>query len=338
MTLDAVIAQGFAPAAEAITAGRIPGAVLGVVTADGRRAIQAAGLAQRVPESRAMTADTWFDLASVTKVIATTTEILRLVQEGIVDLDDPLSRHLPDFRQYDVGCALRRTTIRQCLSHQTTLPGVEPIYTWGSDPETLKALILQKDWASLPTPVYSDINFMLLGFVIERRRGVSLAELPRGKGLSFLPKGKDFAATESCAWRRRVIAGEVHDENAFSLGGFAGHAGLFGTAEGVLGFAHEILTAKALSAASIAEMRRPQSATRGLGWERRYDGWSGGTLCSPATLGHTGFTGTGLWIDFDRGYAWTLLTNRVHPTRHVETGIQDLRRATGNRLAAAYPY
>ena len=179
----------------------------------------------------------------------------------------------------------------------------------------------------------------MLGILIERRRGKTLARLPRGKGLGFLPKkDKSFAATEACTWRHRVMVGQVHDENAYSLGGFAGHAGLFGTVDGVLGFARDLMTGKVLTPKSVAELRKSHTATRNLGWEHRYDGWSGGDLCSPETIGHTGFTGTGLWIDFARGYAWTLLTNRVHPTRHVDTGIQDLRKAVGNRLAAAQPF
>jgi CubicO group peptidase (beta-lactamase class C family) len=333
MSLETTLAGAFAPAEEAIAAARIPGAALGVVTADGRSTVRVAGMAQLVPKKRKLTRTTWFDLASVTKVIATTTEIMRLVEDGLVGLDDPLSRHMPDLRQYVSTAPIRRITLRQCLSHQSGLPAVEPVYTWGNDAETLKAHILQRDWP-LADNVYSDINFMLLGILIERKRGRALSKLKFGPGLAFLPKAESFAATEACTWRRRVMVGEVHDENAWSLGGFAGHAGLFGTVDGVLRFARELLAGKVLNPDSMTEMCRTQSPTRGLGWERRYDGWAGGDLCSARTIGHTGFTGTGLWVDFERGYAWTLLTNRVHPTRHVETGIQDLRRAVGNRLAA----
>lgn len=337
MTLEAAVREAFAPAEEAVKAGRIPGATLGAITPSGKIAVRVAGLAQKIPKKRKLTRATWFDLASVTKVVATTTEIMRLVEDGVVGLDDLLSKHIPDLHQYVATHPIRKLTLRQCLSHQTGLPAVEPIYTWGNDPETLKAHILQRDWP-FGANVYSDINFMLLGILIERCRGRSFAKLPRGPGLAFLPKKKSFAATEACAWRRRVIVGQVHDENAYSLGGFAGHAGLFGTVDGVLRFARDLLTGKALKPESMTAIRTPETSTRTLGWEYRYDGWAGGDQCSPATIGHTGFTGTGLWIDFDRGYAWTLLTNRVHPTRHVETGIQDLRRAVGNRLASAQAF
>jgi CubicO group peptidase (beta-lactamase class C family) len=132
-----------------------------------------------------------------------------------------------------------------------------------------------------------------------------------------------------------VIRGEVHDENACALGGASGHAGLFGTVEGVLGFAQSILDGSAFSPASLRAIRTRQSETRTLGWEARHENWSGGMACSPDTIGHTGFTGTGLWIDFRNEVAWTLLTNRVHPSRHVDTGIVDLRRRTGEAVIGA---
>jgi len=115
-------------------------------------------------------------------------------------------------------------------------------------------------------------------------------------------------------------------------GGAAGHAGLFGTVDGVLDAAQEMLDGRA---PGIAGIRTRQSATRTLGWEARHDGWSGGDACSEDTIGHTGFTGTGLWVDFRRGVAWTLLTNRVHPTRHGNTGITSLRRRVSDLIAAA---
>ena len=136
-------------------------------------------------------------------------------------------------------------------------------------------------------------------------------------------------ATERCTWRGRVMRGEVHDENAFALGGAAGHAGLFGTIDGVLDAARRLLQGVD---PWLPELRTRQTATRCLGWEARHEGWSGGNACSEETIGHTGFTGTGVWIDFARGLAWTLLTNRVHPTRHRDTGIDTLRRKVGDLI------
>ena len=140
---------------------------------------------------------------------------------------------------------------------------------------------------------------------------------------------QETAATERCTWRGRVMRGEVHDENAFALGGAAGHAGLFGTIDGVLDAARCLLQGVD---PWLLELRTRQTATRCLGWEARHEGWSGGNACSEETIGHTGFTGTGLWIDSARGLAWTLLTNRVHPTRHRDTGIDTLRRKIGDLI------
>ena len=329
------IEQAFAPAAASIEARHIPGAVLGVVTADGKRAVQWAGLAQIEPEREPVSRDTWFDLASLTKVIFTTTRILHLVEEGRIALDDPLIKAIPDLRQYDMNAAERRLTFRGCLAHQTHLPGVEPLYTYGQDPETLRAFILQRVWRSGP-PVYSDINFMLLGIAIERLTGRALIDQPLPPQFSFRPNPRLCAATEHCTWRGRVIRGEVHDENAFALGGASGHAGLFGTIDGVLAFAHSLLDGTGLSPDSIKAIRTRESEKRTVGWEGFYPGWHGGDSCSPDTIGHTGFTGTGLWIDFERGFAWSLLTNRVHPSRHKDSGILALRRATGEQVIALF--
>jgi CubicO group peptidase (beta-lactamase class C family) len=271
---------------------------------------------------------TWFDLASLTKVLFTTPTILHLSTEGRVALDDKLTLAIPDLRQYDLAAAERNLTFRQCLSHQTHLPAVEPLYTYGLDPKTLRAFILQRVWRAGP-PVYSDINFMLLGIAIERLTGHSLGELALPANLTWRPDPAETAATERCAWRGRVMRGEVHDENAFALGGAAGHAGLFGTIDGVLDAAQRLLQGVE---PWVAEMRTRQSAVRCLGWEARHEGWSGGNACSEETIGHTGFTGTGVWIDFLRGLSWALLTNRVHPTRHRDTGIDALRRRVGNLI------
>jgi CubicO group peptidase (beta-lactamase class C family) len=328
LTAAEILARATDPVARAV-ADPIPGAVLGVVTATGDRAVAAFGLAQREPGAVPMGRATWFDLASLTKVLFTTPTILRQAAQGLIRLDDPLTTAIPDLRQYDPAAAERHLTFRQCLAHQTHLPAVEPLYTYGQDPATLRAFILQRVWQAGPA-VYSDINFMLLGIAIERLTGRPLSEQPLPAGLSFRPDPASCAATERCTWRGRVMRGEVHDENAFALGGAAGHAGLFGSIDGVLDAAEGLLQSRE---PALAGMRARQSATRTLGWEARHDGWAGGDACSEDSIGHTGFTGTGLWIDFGRGIAWALLTNRVHPTRHRETGIAALRRRVGDFIA-----
>jgi len=335
MALNDLIEEAFAPAATSVQNGSIAGAVLGLVTADGERAVQWSGYAQIEPERENVSRETWFDLASLTKVIFTTTRILQLIEEGRIALDDPLVKVIPDLRQYDMNAAERRLTFRQCLAHQTHLPAVEPLYTYGQDPNTLRAFVLQRVWQPGP-PVYSDINYILLGIAIERITGQALIDQPLPERFSFRPDPKLCAATERDTWRGRVVRGEVHDENAFALGGASGHAGLFGTIDGVLDFARSLLDGTGLSPGSIKAIRTRESEKRTVGWEGFYPGWHGGDSCSPDTIGHTGFTGTGLWIDFERGLAWSLLTNRVHPSRHKDSGILPLRRATGEQVIALF--
>lgn len=325
MAVLEILAAATAPVDSAVAA-TIPGAVFGVLTVGGERAVHVAGLAQREPQAEPAQRGTWFDLASLTKVLFTTPAILRLVAEGRIGLDEPLVAAIPDLRQYDPAAPERQLTFRRCLSHATHLPAVEPLYTYGQDPATLRAFILQRAWQPGPA-VYSDINFMLLGIAVERLTGQALAEQPLPAGLTFHPDPAFSAATECCSWRGRMLRGEVHDENAFALGGAAGHAGLFGTIDGVLDAAEALLQGRD---PALAGVRERQSPTRTLGWEARHVGWSGGDACSEQTIGHTGFTGTGMWIDLARGVAWALLTNRVHPTRHRESGIAGLRREVGD--------
>ncbi len=328
--------HAFAPVAAAVEAGAIPGATLGLVTADGGRAVRLGGRAAIVPSPRPVGRSTWWDIASLTKVLLTAPAALRLVETGEADLDDPLARHLPDLGQYQSPAPVRLVTLRDCLAHRSFLPAVAPIYTWDSDPDRLRGRILQHDWGSDrgAPPVYSDINYILLGLVLERRLGHRLDAMTLPAGLAFGARAEEAAATEGCPWRGRVLAGEVHDENAYALAGAAGHAGLFATIDGVLDGALRLLARTAMSGAAFAEMTADQGNGRALGWERRHPGWTGGSLASDRAVGHTGFTGVGLWLDPRRGIAWSLLTNRVHPTRHRETGIMDLRRAVSNIVLA----
>ncbi|WP_343611662.1 serine hydrolase domain-containing protein [Novosphingobium sp.] len=333
---DTMIDAAFAPAAASVAQGLIPGATLGVVRADGSRAVRWAGLAAREPEPEALTREHWFDLASVSKVIATTTAVLKLADEGLIDLDAPIITAIPDLRQYDVlNAPERRITFRDCLTHHTHFPAVEPIYTYGDDPARLKAFVLQREWKAGP-PVYSDINYILLGIAIERITGQPFDTLPLPPGLTFHPDPAMSVATEHCMWRGQIMKGQVHDENAYALGGAAGHAGLFGTVDGVLDFALSLLDGSGMSEAGLSAISTPYAHHRTAGWEHAFPGWSGGEICSRATIGHTGFTGTGLWVDFEKGLAWTLLTNRVHPTRHFDSGIFTLRPATGDAVIAAF--
>lgn len=323
-----MLERAFPALEQAIASGRIPGGVLGVIDRDGNRATRAIGFAQTIPTSRPMTENTWFDLASISKVAFTTERILALAEAGTIDLDAPLTTILPDYRHYNLDNWERKITFRQCLGHQTPFPAVFPLYTYGRDPDLLRTFLLQHEFPAGPA-VYSDINFILLGFALERIHGKWLREQDPGPGFAWSADPQYTAATELCYWRHRVLVGEVHDDNCSALEG-AGNAGLFGTVHSMLDFAGE----KLIKAGPDTLIRTPLSARRTHGWERPYDGWSGGDNCSAETIGHTGFTGTGIWIDFSRGHAWTLLTNRVHPTRHFDSGIFALRRAVGDRINA----
>ncbi|MFN4070844.1 MAG: serine hydrolase domain-containing protein [Thermus caldifontis] len=314
---------------EAVARGVVPGAALGVVHGDGRREVLHLGWAQRVPEPVPLEADFYFDLASLTKPLFTLKEVLKAVEEGLLDLDDPLSQHLPEMLWLKEH-PLKGVTVRALLAHTAGLPAWEPLYTWGEG-ETLKARVLQHPWP-LGEAQYSDIGYILLGLLLERIRVKPLGAFSLPPGFSFAPPPERSVATEFCPWRKRVLRGEVHDENASALGGAAGHAGLFGTLEGVLDQLAAILQGTWLSRAALEEMQRPHGE-RLLGWERKRPGWHGGSLVSEKAFGHTGFTGVGVWVDPERGYAWALLTNAIHPTRH-RPSLAPLRRAVGNALAA----
>ncbi|UQN09914.1 serine hydrolase [Deinococcus sp. QL22] len=324
---------------QAVNGGGLPGAALGVVWMDGRRDTPTSdtltlGHAQLVPDAVPLQPDFWWDLASLTKPLFTARAVLRAVEAGRLDLDDSLSAHLPDLAWMQIT-PLKERTLRQLLTHTAGLPAWSPLYTWG-DAGTIRARLLQEPWqvAEAGQVVYSDLGYMLLGRVLERVYGQTLRDFALDDGLTFAPDLARSVATEHCLWRERMLRGETHDENAAALGGVSGHAGLFGTLAGVLAQAGALLRGGWLSPAAQALAVQPHAEGRTLAFVQAQPGWSGGSLCSPQAFGHTGFTGTGLWIDPVRGVAWVLLTNRVHPTRHSAVDIQGLRRAVGNTLLA----
>ena len=314
----------------AINNSHIPSAVLGFIDINKNIIIKSKGYRQLIPSKKLVNNQTIFDLASLTKVIFTTHQILQLNSKNLIDLNAPIEEYLPDLSQYDYSSWERKVTIKECLSHSTPFPAVEPIYTRGNDPHTLKAYILQKRWKK-NLPVYSDINFMLLGFILERLMKKNITNILSGYNFNFKPRGNNIAATEMCHWRNKIMVGKTHDENSFALKG-AGHAGVFGKAEDLLLFAHDMLTSKNISNKHHKLIQTKIFKNRTYGWETAHKNWSGGNQCSKKTIGHTGFTGTGLWIDFQNKYAWTLLTNRVHPSRHKESQINSLRIIIGDKI------
>ena len=274
--------------------------------------------------------DTVFDLASLTKVIATTSIAMRLVDAGRLSLEDPIARFLSGFRAADRASI----TVRQLLDHSSGLPAHARLYEQGQGrafyESALSALPLERPPGT--SSVYSDAGFMLLGFILEDVGGAHLDAqfAPLADALAedirYCPPDawRDrIAPTEHDRWRGRILQGEVHDENAAALGGVAAHAGLFGTAGAVAAFARLVLRTfdRSTTLATPATMRRfatrtgvPDS-TRALGWDTMKPTSSSGTKMSATAIGHTGFTGTSLWIDWERDRYAVFLTNRVHPTR-----------------------
>jgi CubicO group peptidase (beta-lactamase class C family) len=337
----------------AVAAGAAPGAVV-AISSHGARFVYGAGRLALDDPARP-DGRTVYDLASLTKVVATTTLAMMAVSEGRLDLDAPVQRYLPEFR----GAGKERVTIRHLLTHSSGLRADRPL--WRETPDADSALRLVNvtplDTAPGVRTVYSDLGAIVLGEVIERLDGDRLDRLARRRifaplGMhstrfrppdSWLPR---VAPTEyDTAWRKRIVRGEVHDEKAAWLGGVAGHAGLFSSAEDLVRFGEWLLgetqrrndakTQRTVDSpvpcvvaslrpcvlpAVVREFIRRQSlvpgSSRALGWDTPSPNSSAGTRLDSTSFGHTGFTGTSIWIDPDRELVIVLLTNRVHPTRN----------------------
>ncbi|PYE54149.1 serine hydrolase domain-containing protein [Deinococcus yavapaiensis] len=317
----------------------MPAVAAAVVTPNGILREEYLGVAS-LDTNELLTANHAFDLASLTKVLVTLPEVLRLLERGRLSLQDPLSLHLPE-AGWMVEPSVGTAKIAHLLAHTSGLPAWAPLYTHPTDRATLLARVLQTPLEAAPGErlLYSDLGFMLLGLLTERLTGRALDELAEERGfVTYRPSGPTVA-TERCPWRGRVLNGEVHDENAYALGGVSGHAGAFGTLRDVARAAQAWLT-DLVSEPTRSLVARPWSheangCPRGLGWILGHPTCSGGDLASPQAFGHTGFTGTSVWIEPQRGYAVVLLTNRVHPTRHTGDDIIHLRRRFANAVHAA---
>ena len=285
---------------------------------------------------------TIWDLASLTKVIGTTTAIMQLVERGRVRLDAPVRRYLPRF----VGAGKNRVTVRHLLTHSSGLPSGRPLYREATSPSAALELVYATPLQAVPgaRTVYSDLGAILLGRIVERASGERLDRYlarhvftPLGmRSTMFRPPDSlryRTAPTEFDAWRQRHLRGEVHDENAVALGGIAGHAGLFSTARDLSRFATMYLQGgtlggvRVLRPATIRQFTRVQDAafsSRALGWDTPTGASSAGHLMSRRAFGHTGFTGTSIWIDPANDVFVLLLTNRVNPTRenHRISGVR----------------
>lgn len=337
-----------------------PGGVLLVARRGAVVLEHAAGRLTYEDGAPAVTPSTIYDLASLTKVIATTTLMMRRVESGALDLDATAAAYLPELEGRPVGDA----TVRDLLAHSSGLPCCSELFRElgeGLDRDEARARYLEHiaatelDVGSRERSIYSDLGVLLLGEILERESGNSLMELVRDEildplGLAdtgYLPADslrERIAPTEFDSWRGRLPHGEVHDENTHALGGIAPHAGLFGAARDVAAFAQAMLNGGAYGERRIAGAdtvalftRRAELApgsSRALGWDTPSDPSSAGRYFSARSFGHTGFTGTSLWIDPELELIVVLLTNRVHPTRE-NIAIRGLRPAIHDAIVLA---
>ena len=331
---------------EAIAGGAFPAASIEVGRAAGPLWRDATGRLTYEADALSVDQHTVFDLASLTKVLATTTLAMRAVDAGHLNLDEPVKHWLPDWK----GDDRKHVTIRDLLAHASGLTAYLPFFRDCTGRFEFQHAIgaLPLEYVPRSQSIYSDLGFMLLGFILEDaqpptdgfRGAPGARDLSRDFATQFHRLASFFTAeplrfnpprtwrphtapTEIDRWRGRLLTGEVHDENAWALGGAAGHAGLFGTAAGVGAFARAVLRTIAGEPllSSVATMRAfiqragIPGSSRALGWDTMLATSSCGTRLSPTSVGHTGFTGTSLWIDWERDLYVVFLTNRIHPTR-----------------------
>lgn len=323
----------------AVARGEVPGAVALIGDVNSVSSIGACGVTRF--GGPPVTAATRYDLASLSKVVGTLPAVLALVHAGEVSLNDPVRRFFSQAGWFQTP-SLGDATLRQLLTHTSGLPAWRPLFAEVSSRLTALGSVLQTPLAQpAGRVVYSDLGFILLGAVVERVSGVRLDVFtqthvfgPLGMTATgySVPDGAAVAATEDCGWRGRLLQGEVHDENAYVFDGVAGHAGVFGTVSDLAHYAQAWLhleapfaSAELLQEATQEYAQADEGVRRGLGWQLSGTGSSAGHRVSPAAYGHTGFTGTSLWLDPEKRRFGVLLTNRVHPSRIYGGTIHALR-------------
>ena len=294
---------------------------------------------------------TIFDLASLTKVIATTNLVMTLVERGTLALDHPIRKWIPEWRGND----REDVTVRALLTHSSGLTAWLPFYRDHTGRQEFQHAIcsLPLEYPPDSQAIYSDLGFILLGFIVEDAGGESFQSQATQQlrtltsaPMMFNPPAtlrSSIAPTENDPWRGRRLVGEVHDENCWALGGAAGHAGLFGTSKAVGDIARALLGALAATDSRLASpdivrlfVKRYAASTgsRALGWDTMLPTSSCGSKISSSAFGHTGFTGTTLWIDPEREVYVVFLTNRVNPTRE-NAAIQHIRPALHDAVFSA---
>lgn len=322
--IDHVIERG-------ISAGGYPGAAVVV----GRRgaAVWQKGfgkLSWEKGSAPVVAGRTIYDLASLTKVVGTTTAVMVLYDEGKIRLDDPVSVYVPGFS----GGEKDRVTVRMLLEHRSGLPAGRDLWRIAHSPEEARAAVIDTPLGCEPGRCYeySDLGADMLGFIVEAASGERLDHFldervfqPLGMNDTFFSPADSLktrvAPTEVAPPRGYPLQGEVHDENAYALGGVAGHAGLFSTAADLAVFAQMMLNGgeyngtRIVADSTVALFTKRAAGTRALGWDTCGGSGSCGKYLGEDAYGHTGFTGTSLWLDTDRDMFVVLLTNRVHEAR-----------------------
>ena len=361
--------------AQAVTERSFPAAVIEVGTPVQPLWRQAFGRLHHASDAPLALPDTIFDLASLTKVLATTSVAVQQVERGLIGLDDRVGAHLASWHRPDRD----HVTIRDLLAHCSGLPAYAPLFQGYTSVSPASAVgyrsasatgdvplsrsqireefehaiaRVRLDYEPRTTSIYSDLGFLLLGFILEGDAGLPArvdamrSQMRSVEDLQFTPSAvwtPRTAPTEYDAWRGRLLVGDVHDENAAVLHGAAGHAGLFGTAAACGEHARHLLQVldgrvgafdRATLETFITRTSNVPDSSRALGWDTMLPTSSCGSRMSQRAFGHTGFTGTSLWIDPERGVYVVLLTNRVSPTR-ANNSIRQVRPAVHDAVMDA---
>jgi CubicO group peptidase (beta-lactamase class C family) len=330
---DEQFPRAFQLLADGIEQRAFPGASIAVTHQGALVALKGLGRFTYDPTSSPVSVETIYDLASVTKVVATTALCMVLHERGLLHLDQKLVEILPEFGGSVHDARRQSVTLRLVLAHSSGLPAYVKLFERTSSPEELVAEALRTPLTADPgvRTEYSDIGFILLGKVIEKLTGEPFEQLCRQQifsplglaHMTFTPrvdwKPMSPPTVDDRSFRRKIIQCEVHDENAWTMGGIAGHAGCFSTARDVARFAGCMLRGGAplMNAETIRLFTQRQSApagtSRALGWDTPSQPSQSGRYFSPHSFGHLGYTGTSLWIDPERQLSVTLLTNRTWP-------------------------
>lgn len=332
-------------ARRAVTDYVTPGLQLSVRWLDGDGSWRAwdhvEGRLHYAPDAPKVTASTLYDLASITKAVVALS-LVRIAARGEISLTEPVKKYLPECSPYHTGSV----SLEALCAHRGELPAWKPFYlsvtpeqaeAGGTRDRILAEVVRTAREPSAGEARYSDVGYILLGEALSRAKEQSLTEVvchevtaPLGlerilhyRGVNASFHDPTIAPTEHCPWRRCLVQGRVHDENAYALEGVAGHAGLFGTATALAELGRASLQAllgdpRWFPPDAMAAMVAPRpGGSHRLGWDGKSpEGSSAGSRTSPRTFGHLGFTGTSLWCDPDVPVAIALVTNRVHPTRN----------------------